>query len=66
MEREDDHDPYRSPGLDSAEDVAAPTPRRERPSAGKVALVTLLLAVGVPLAAIVLLFAVCTAFVAFA
>ena len=68
MEPDDDRrqDPYRSPGLASAEEVPPPTPPREAPTAGKVIIVTLLLAIGVPLAALVLLFAVCTAFVALA
>lgn len=65
-QKEGEADPYRSPGLESAKEVPAPTPLREPPSAGKVVVVTLLLAIGLPLAVIVLLFAVCTAFVAFA
>jgi hypothetical protein len=65
MERKDDRteDPYRSPGLDSMEEVPPPQPQTP-PSAGKALVVTLLLAVGLPIAAIVLLFAVCTALVA--
>ena len=68
MERDDDlpKDPYRSPGFHTPEDVPPAAPPREAPSAGKVAVVTALLVVGLPLAAIVLLFAVCTAVVAFA
>ena len=68
MERDDGlpKDPYRSPGFHTAEDVPPAAPPREAPSTGKVVVVTLLLMIGVPIAAIVLLFAVCTAFVAFA
>lgn len=63
MERDDDRlqDPYRSPGIDAMEEV--PPPPQTPPSAGKVLVVTLLLAIGLPIAAVVLLFAVCTALV---
>lgn len=66
MERNDDRtdDPYRSPGIESMPDV--PPPPQTPPSAGKVLVVTTLLVIGLPIAAIVLLFAVCTAVVAFA
>jgi hypothetical protein len=64
MERDDDRprDPYRSPGFDAMEEV--PPPPQAPPSAGKVLVVTLLLVIGLPIAAVVLLFAVCTALIA--
>jgi hypothetical protein len=65
MERDDDgpQDPYRSPGIGSLEE--RPPPPQTPPSAGKALVVTLLLVIGLPIAAVVLLFAVCTALVAF-
>lgn len=65
MQRDDDRpeNPYLAPGVDAEE---PPPPPQEPPSAGKVIVVTLLLVVGLPIAALVLLFAVCTAFVALA
>lgn len=66
MKPDDDRprNPYLAPGVDQGEELP-PLPQ-ESPSAGKVIVVTLLLAIGLPIAALVLLFALCTAFVAMA
>lgn len=66
MHRDDDRpeNPYLAPGIDTEKE--APAPPQQPPSVGKVVVVTLLLVVGLPIAALVLLFAICTAFVALA
>lgn len=65
MERNEEpsDDPYRAPGVDSMEPPPA-LPPSQPPTAGKAIVIGILLAIGLPIAAIVLLFALCTALVA--